>query len=123
MDYLDKELLNEDSDIFNFNETSVELKDDVFFHLYINQSPCGDASIFIVNSQDDCYQRIQEKRNLAGVKRKDNSKDSSFVKNKKFSQRTGAKVVTTSKIRDERGEGISYHTKDILRTKPGRVML
>ena len=102
------------------------LKKGVEFYLYVNQSPCGDASIFPVDEGDEYHKRIEEKILLIGEKRvlPPNLDDEHAFKTQKTNvdvQRTGAKVVASSKDQDSHVDGNNYHINSVLRTKSGRV--
>ena len=115
------------------------MKNNVKFHMYINQAPCGDASIYKINNDDSTS--INRIKNKTKGKRKfeslheENPKkiqknlETSEIDPSKINkltediQRTGAKVVHSSPIQDSKKEGDPYHIFKVLRTKPGRVSI
>lgn len=105
--------------------------------MFINQTPCGDASIYQIQNADvKSLHRIvnktkgkrkfeildQEAKNPTKFQ-KNGEGDLKICKEIKVQdiQRTGAKVVYSSPFQDSRGKGEPYHIFKVLRTKPGRV--
>ncbi|GAM26192.1 hypothetical protein SAMD00019534_093670, partial [Acytostelium subglobosum LB1] len=97
------------------------LKDNITIHMYVNQTPCGDCSI---------YPLIEEDGDSTKKRKRDDNGDDVDEMNKKHKvggesptnndiQRTGAKGVK-GEPEDMRGDGSDYHQCGILRVKPGR---
>ncbi|EFA85840.1 adenosine deaminase acting on tRNA 1 [Heterostelium album PN500] len=125
----------------NNSHTLFKLKDNVSIHFYVNQTPCGDCSIYPTNNEnnDTSSGDVTASAAAAGEKRKrydndDNSKVEDLEENKVETtkkikcnanvvvddiQRTGAKPVP-GEPEDKRLDGSEYHQTGILRIKPGR---
>ncbi|XP_013190222.2 tRNA-specific adenosine deaminase 1 [Amyelois transitella] len=114
-DNIEKSIDNVDS-IFAKECSRFKLKDNIKFAFYSSQLPCGDASIFPKNA-DENYGDILEKNKR---KAEDNicqtdSKRSRFLD----IHRTGAKCLPQND-QDCRKSGVEYHLIGQVRTKPGR---
>ncbi|XP_067144818.1 tRNA-specific adenosine deaminase 1 isoform X2 [Centruroides vittatus] len=136
------------STILSFDEKGFTLKSNLKFHLFISHTPCGDASIFLKDSNipdnlTNCLKDFQKRKcetsdieplyskklrsevenNNSSIKIEDVNVEGSTsddnVKSKIDIYRTGAKCVTDG-LQDPKGEGINYHILGRLRTKPGR---
>ncbi|KNC46557.1 tRNA-specific adenosine deaminase 1 [Thecamonas trahens ATCC 50062] len=82
----------------------VELGPQQYVHLYVSQTPCGDASIFVTDAASAVsYAPASKRKAFKGLDM----------------QRTGARAVGGASG-DAKEPGTGYHTPGLLRTKPGR---
>ena len=101
------------------------LRSDVRVHMFVNQTPCGDASIFqpattgsspsVASTTEDCNDVGPEKADPdRPTKRRKHSSPA-----EDDAHRTGAKPVPGEPA-DPKGAGGGYHAVGVLRCKPGR---
>ncbi|XP_012264454.2 tRNA-specific adenosine deaminase 1 [Athalia rosae] len=125
---LDLVLRNKSSNIFEHNESrKIILKENVSFHYFCSQTPCGDCSIFpqtddeLVPTDESCVKRrridIGEARGACTLTSNVASRESNTYVD---IHRTGAKCVSTEKEQDLYHPGLNYHVIGPLRIKPGR---
>ncbi|GIY38804.1 tRNA-specific adenosine deaminase 1 [Caerostris darwini] len=125
-----------DSEVLCYNEKEKKfnLKCGISFHLFVSHIPCGDAAIFLKNSettmppcleeqiQSDSGESLPKKIKLDVTEVNDLN---SIEVNSSSScasidiYRTGAKCVQ-GELQDPKGPGQNFHVTGVLRTKPGR---
>lgn len=118
------------SEIFCKTGADIHLQNDVKFHFFTTQVPCGDAAIFpktengedMEDSVGSCLEG--EVNNLKTMRNEETNSDNDVkVKRIKLEDgdiyRTGAKCLTSSYIKDPLLSGNQYHTLGAIRTKPG----
>lgn len=117
-------LLNkQESDIFILtNERRINLKNDISFHFFSSQTPCGDCSIIskINTSNDVDSNRLFKKMKLINNKECDGNLDDDKIEFENDIHRTGAKCIGNDERQDLHLSGENYHVVGPLRTKPGR---
>lgn len=100
---------SKNSEVFKkTQEGKIELKENLRFHFFSSQSPCGDCSIIPKFTKED--------EPLNKIAKLDNEDEFSQVED---IHRTGAKCLS-EELQDSRESGSRYHTLGPLRTKPGR---
>lgn len=85
------------------------LRPDVTFHFYCSHTPCGDASIFPKDRDDD-----DDDEAIGPDVAKRRKIDGDDI------HRTGAKCLADETRQDPRLPGTAYHAIGAVRTKPGR---
>lgn len=115
-DQIDLTLSGSESAIFSRNdENKIELNNNVSFHFFSSQTPCGDCSIFPkLETNDD---------GLSPCKIRRVNEDNKHIIAESYYKdiyRTGAKCVKGEEAQDPHLPGIDYHIVGPLRTKPGR---
>ncbi|XP_011303787.1 tRNA-specific adenosine deaminase 1 [Fopius arisanus] len=107
---IDELLLSNRNHIFVLNAAGkIEFREDVSFHFYCSQTPCGDCSII-------CK---QEGPPRSKIQKLDGSVKSNEIGDVCDIHRTGAKCVGNG-MQDLHLPGVDYHVLGPLRTKPGR---
>lgn len=95
-----------------------QIKQEISFHFFTTHMPCGDASIFLKQNDEDCFGNCI----LSDAVSKETN-DEPSPKRMKMKQedifRTGAKCLNTDEKQDTKEAGIAYHTLGAVRTKPG----
>lgn len=120
--YLYENMLQDKSDVLQFmpEEQKFKIADNIKFHFFSTQVPCGDAAIFPKNysGDEDIGDLID---NVNTLKRKYNRDDVDNTKKRKVDIfRTGAKCLENADKKDLKKEGVNFHITGVVRTKPGR---
>jgi len=117
-DQIDIILSGSESVVFSRNnKNKIELKNNISFHFFSSQTPCGDCSIFPKQEvYDDNYAPLSK------IRRIDEDINECIITESCYKDiyRTGAKCVDREKIKDPHLPGINYQIAGPLRTKPGR---
>lgn len=106
--------------IFKINNEKCELHDGISFHFFTTHVPCGDASIF-PKQNDDNVGNIIVNINKSQNKRANETNIDSTSKKIKTDDifRTGAKCLQNDVRQDPKQNGTEYHILGAIRTKPG----
>ncbi|XP_043473056.1 tRNA-specific adenosine deaminase 1 [Leptopilina heterotoma] len=109
---------SKESDVFfKKKEGKIECKENVSFHFFSSQTPCGDCSIIPKrhsNSGDDNGREIKK------MKLNESEKIEETIEFENDIHRTGAKCINNDERQDLHLSGENYHVVGPLRTKPGR---
>ncbi|KAG7212869.1 hypothetical protein KM043_002222 [Ampulex compressa] len=122
------------SSVFSLDDSQkILMNNNVSFHFFSSQAPCGDCSIFPKKSISNKDMPPVKMRKLANDNKKEvhimldlhsklNTKVENNTKEKIIEDiyRTGAKCVKTEEKQDLHLPGVNYHTVGPLRIKPGR---
>lgn len=101
---------------------SYDVKDDVSFHMFSSHPPCGDASIFPIQSGEERSDTIGKPVPINETAVTVDTEDTVEPAKKKAKidvNRTGAKCVENGE-QDKKSDGAGYHAVGQIRTKPGR---
>ncbi|XP_011881066.1 PREDICTED: tRNA-specific adenosine deaminase 1 [Vollenhovia emeryi] len=108
-DQTDLTLSGRESAIFSRTDREkLDLNNEVSFHFFSSQTPCGDCSILPKRKTDNDHERCKIRR-----------VDTNIITSQDV-YRTGAKCVREERAQDPRLPGADYHVVGPLRTKPGR---
>ncbi|XP_034940880.1 tRNA-specific adenosine deaminase 1 [Chelonus insularis] len=132
-DQIDQLLSSASSDVFVLNENKIiEFKNNISFHFFCSQSPCGDCSIipknnFNTSGKDFLPLKKIKLDNEINVDNKNYETNESNLNKTGINTlvfediyRTGAKCLETEVKQDLHLPGINYHVTGPLRIKPGR---
>ncbi|KAI8854992.1 adenosine deaminase/editase [Chytridium lagenaria] len=116
-----KRCLKTESSVFEAYMSSFKLKPDVKFHLYISQSPCGDASMSQVESSQTDEERTV---NLEKKRKYEEDIRDEMKKSKKMKEGDNGRLQNLEDAK-RRGNILrgrdSFNVQGALRTKPGRL--
>lgn len=116
-DQVDLTLSDSESTIFKRNDKNdMELNNNVSFHFFSSQTPCGDCSIFPKEGTFDSDMPPSK------IRRFDEDTNGHIIAESLYKDiyRTGAKCVKGELVQDPYLPGVNYHVLGPLRTKPGR---
>lgn len=112
------------SDVFTIDDQKkIKINDEISFHFFTSQTPCGDCSIFLKEEfyEDDAPPtkmiKCDYNNRVETIESNADKKEKQIIKD---IYRTGAKCIKSEKCQDPHLPGINYHVVGPLRTKPGR---
>lgn len=119
-DQIDLTLSGSESAIFSRNDDNeIELNNNISFHFFSSQTPCGDCSIFPKEETTG----DSDSPSPCKIRRINKDSNGHIIAESQYKDvyRTGAKCVKGEETQqDPRLPGASYHIIGPLRTKPGR---
>lgn len=90
---------NTDDSIFELTEKKINLKQGIEFHLYISTAPCGDARIFLFNSEGNSSNKVSNKRMSGLLRTKVEGGEGTFPVDKRDGIQTWDAVLEGQRLR------------------------